>query len=175
MAFVIWLGTPIVFDIAEEVPPPPSRAGGISSGIVSLDSLGQNLNSHPFSPPELSQIPLQVPFSHSSPRSHGTLDVLESRGTNLAGTSRLASAPAGAREHRTMVLRRRKDERSTPSPRAGMGVARSVRMKHAHTISALPNLPHTERGEGEKEIRVRSGRNRNQCVCAETWTVRKGA
>lgn len=38
MAFVIWLGTPIVFDIAEEVPPPfpPAPAGSLLALFLSI-------------------------------------------------------------------------------------------------------------------------------------------
>lgn len=46
---LIWLGTTtIVFDIADQIPFP--RHGGDLFWIVSLDSLGQKLNSHPFYP-----------------------------------------------------------------------------------------------------------------------------
>lgn len=46
---LIWLGTTtIVFDIADQIPFP--RHGGDLFWIVSLDSLGQKLNSRPFYP-----------------------------------------------------------------------------------------------------------------------------
>lgn len=134
---LIWLGTPIVFDIAEEVPPPPSRAGGISSGIVSLDSLGQNLNSHPFSPPDLLRISLapDTLFHIHLVVDTGQLMLLRAEGTPFVGTPRLASRPAGVRGHRTMCVTSSQGRNAqTPSTPAGMGVARSVRMKHAHTI-----------------------------------------
>lgn len=127
-------------------PPLPSRAGGISSGIVSLDSLGQNLNSHPFSHPGLLNISSGSLFLAPLIDTE-QLMLLRAEGQPFAGT------PSGVPACRLRagivrcVLRRRKDGNAQPpSTPAGMGVAGSVRMKHAHTISALPNIPHTEKG-----------------------------